>query len=192
VSYTVHPLTPDRWGDLEALFGPTRGAISGCWCMWFRLTRGEWAELGRDGRKRAFKRLVTKGPPPGLLAYDVAGRAIGWCAIAPREATPRIAVSRVAKPVDDRPAWAITCFYIDRGFRRQGVMAALIAAATRHAGAAGATLVEAYPMETVKGDAWGAAFVGVAGAFRAAGFTEAARRTPNRPLLRKAIARVGQ
>ena len=182
----IHPLTPERWGDLEALFGPTRGAISGCWCMWFRLTRGEWSELGRDGRKRAFKRLVIQGPPPGILAYDGA-RAIGWCAIAPREATPRLATSRVAKPIDDRPAWAITCFYIDREYRGRGMMAMLVNAATAHARKAGARLVEAYPMETVGSDAWGGAFVGVASCFTGAGFKEAARRTPNRPLMRKPL-----
>lgn len=181
-----HPLTLGRFGDLEALFGPTRGAISGCWCMWFRLTRPEWNELGREGRKRAFRRLVTQGPPPGILAYD-GSRAVGWCAIAPREATPRIAASRVAKPIDDRPAWAITCFYIDREYRRRGVMAALVKAATEHARKAGARLVEAYPLEEVGSQAWGSAFVGVASCFADAGFQEAARRTPNRPLMRKAL-----
>ena len=29
------PLTPDRWKDLEALFGK-HGATGGCWCMWWR------------------------------------------------------------------------------------------------------------------------------------------------------------
>lgn len=185
-----HPLTPDRWADLETLFGPTRGAISGCWCMWFRLTRGEWTGHGRDGRKRAFKRLVESGPSPGILVYDRAGknrRAVGWCAIAPREATPRIAASRVARPIDDKPAWAITCFYIDKEYRGRGVMAALVKAATRHAKQAGARLVEAYPMEKVGSQAWGGAFVGVATCFTGAGFKEAARRTPNRPLMRKAL-----
>ncbi len=27
--YAVHPVTPDRWPDLERLFGP-RGACGGC------------------------------------------------------------------------------------------------------------------------------------------------------------------
>ena len=32
------PATPQRWPDLERLFGP-RGACAGCWCMWWRLPR---------------------------------------------------------------------------------------------------------------------------------------------------------
>jgi hypothetical protein len=32
----VHPVTPERWGDLEKLFGPS-GAYGGCWCMYFRM-----------------------------------------------------------------------------------------------------------------------------------------------------------
>ena len=64
---TIHPLTPERWPDLVDLFGPERGANSGCWCMWPRIPRSEWNTLGKDGRKRRFSNLVKKGPPPGLL-----------------------------------------------------------------------------------------------------------------------------
>ncbi|HEB84575.1 MAG TPA: N-acetyltransferase, partial [Bacteroidetes bacterium] len=31
----VYPLSPERWGDFEALFGE-RGACGGCWCMYWR------------------------------------------------------------------------------------------------------------------------------------------------------------
>jgi len=33
-------LTPERWSDLERLFG-TNGACAGCWCIWWRLEKGE-------------------------------------------------------------------------------------------------------------------------------------------------------
>ncbi len=36
--FEIHPLTPDRWDDLETLFGP-RGAYVGCWCMFWRVSR---------------------------------------------------------------------------------------------------------------------------------------------------------
>jgi hypothetical protein len=29
---TFYPLTADRWGDFEALVGPS-GACAGCWCL---------------------------------------------------------------------------------------------------------------------------------------------------------------
>ena len=46
-TFGIHPLTPDRWDDLEALFGP-RGAYGGCWCMFWRVSRAqsELAGLG--------------------------------------------------------------------------------------------------------------------------------------------------
>jgi hypothetical protein len=40
---TFYPLTADRWGDFEALVGPS-GACAGCWCMWWRLTSQEFRE----------------------------------------------------------------------------------------------------------------------------------------------------
>ena len=50
-----HPLTPSRWDDLEQLFGPERGANSGCWCQWTRIKRSVWDTLGREGRKERFR-----------------------------------------------------------------------------------------------------------------------------------------
>ena len=65
---TFQPLTPDRWPDLVGLFGP-RGACAGCWCMWWRRPRAEFVRGKGDGNKRAFRRVVEAGPPPGVLAY---------------------------------------------------------------------------------------------------------------------------
>src|SRR5690606_10805607 len=77
-----HPVTPDRWPDLEALFGP-RGATGGCWCMWWRLRRAQFNAQKGEANRQALQRLVTSGEIPGLLAY-VDNQAVGWCAIAPR------------------------------------------------------------------------------------------------------------
>src|SRR5688572_20989330 len=87
------PLTPDRWPDVVKLFGP-RGACGGCWCMVWRRTQAEWKRGKGSGNRAAFRRVVRKGPPPGILAY-VDGEAVAWCAVAPREAYVQLARSRV-------------------------------------------------------------------------------------------------
>ena len=99
IDAAIHPLTADRWADFEALFGP-KGARDNCWCMYWRLTGSAFARNGNAGNRTAMRALAEAGPPPGLLAY-AEDRAVGWIAVAPRPATPRLARSPLLKPVDD-------------------------------------------------------------------------------------------
>lgn len=186
LAVAVHPLTAERWADLEALFGP-RGAYGGCWCMYFRLPRKEWTAGCGDGNKAAFRRLVRRGAEPGLLAY--AGETpVGWCAIAPREEYGGLARSRLLRPIDDRPVWSITCFYVARGFRRRGVTVALLRAAAKFVAARGGSWLEGYPAEPASG-AWpdAYAYVGTVGAFAKAGFREVARPSKTRAIMRRRV-----
>ena len=181
-----HPATPDRWRDLEALFGP-RGAVGGCWCMWWRLKRSEFDKRQGRGNQRALKKIVESGEEPGIIAY-AGGQPIGWCAVAPREAYPVLDRSWTLKRVDDRPVWSVTCFFIAKAFRRKGVTVALLKAAIDYARQRGATIVEGYPVEPRKGsmpDAF--AFTGTASAFHRAGFAEMLRRSETRPIMRYVI-----
>ena len=180
----VHPLTPERWADLEALFGE-RGAVAGCWCMWWRLTRAEWSERAGEGNRRALRAIAEEGRVPGLLAY-LDGRPVGWCSVAPRAEFPALDRSPVLRRVDATAVWSIVCFYIDRRARRRGVMDLLIRAAAEHAARNGARVVEAYPVDPVGPGklGTGSAFTGFAAAFRRAGFVEVERRSPARPIMR--------
>jgi GNAT superfamily N-acetyltransferase len=181
------PLTPERWPDLEALFGP-RGAVGGCWCMHWRLRRAEYDRQKGVGNRAAFKAIVEAGPAPGLLAYQ-ANRPVGWCAVAPRACYPTLERSRILKPVDDQPVWSVTCFFVTRELRGQGVATELLRAAAEHAAAHGARIVEGYPVEPrgAAGIPPVFAFTGTAATFRAAGFHEVARRSPTRPIMRFTI-----
>lgn len=182
----VHPLTPDRWPDLVRLFGP-RGATGGCWCMWWRETRSEYERKQGAGNRRALKRIVDSGEVPGLLAY-AGDRPVGWCALAPRERYPRLERSRVLARVDERLVWSVVCFFVDREFRGAGVSAALLEAATAYARSRGARILEGYPVEPSGGrmpDVF--AWTGAASAFRKAGFAEVVRRSPTRPIMRRAL-----
>jgi GNAT superfamily N-acetyltransferase len=176
------PLTPDRWSDLERLFGP-RGASAGCWCMWWRLSRAEWNDGKGEGNRKAFRKLVRSGAAPGILAY-ADGEPVGWCAIAPREQYPRLDRSSILRPVDDQPVWSVTCFFIARGFRHQGLSTGLLEAAVDFARARGAKIVEGYPHDPNKATADVFVYTGLVSAFRKAGFKEVARRSKTRPIVR--------
>src|SRR5437868_3668281 len=97
-AFTFSSATAERWADLEALFGP-RGAVGGCWCMWWKATRSEWSTQRGEGNKAALRASVEGSTAPGILAY-ADGVAVGWCAVEPREAYPALARSRILKPVD--------------------------------------------------------------------------------------------
>jgi GNAT superfamily N-acetyltransferase len=183
--FTVTPLTPDRWPDLEELFGE-RGATSGCWCMWWRLGAAQWEQAAGAANRRSLRALVDAGPPPGLLAYDD-GRVVGWVAVAPRAVYLRLNRSPKLKPVDEAPVWAVTCFSIDRRARGSGVAGTLLAAAAEFARRHEAAELEGYPIDPGDGTvANAAAFTGVLDMFRAVGFDEITRRG-GRPILRRAL-----
>jgi ribosomal protein S18 acetylase RimI-like enzyme len=187
----VRPVTPARWNDLVSLFGWDRGAYSGCWCMWFRVTQQEFSRGaprgGAPGNRAAMKRLVSTGGVPGLLAY-LDGRPVGWVSVAPRAQFGRIERSPVTKPLDDEPGvWSVVCWYIDRHHRGRGIGSALLEAAVAHAKRKGARVIEGYPIDPKHRRPSNAeAFPGLVSMFRAAGFQEVARRSPGRPVMRYA------
>ncbi len=181
---TIQPATPERWDDLARLFGPT-GACAGCWCMFFRMPRAEWRAGQGASNRRALRRIVRDGELPGVLAYS-GDQAIGWCAIQPRDAYPTL-IDRYP-PIDDRPVWSITCFYVHKAHRGQGVMRTLLDGALAHARRAGAGVVEAYPSDP--GDrriGSTDAYMGVRPMFEAAGFAEVGHTPRGKPIMRRTL-----
>jgi GNAT superfamily N-acetyltransferase len=187
IQYAIFPLTPQRWEDLEKLFGP-RGADGGCWCMYWRLKQSDFNRGSGEPNKQAFKQIVDAGEVPGLLAY-VGQEPVGWVSLSPREVYPKLERSRILQRVDDQPVWSIVCFFIARGYRRKGLSAALIAAAVQYASAHGACVVEGYSVEPkdVRKYPMMYAYTGLASAFRKAGFKEVVRRSDTRPIMRYVI-----
>lgn len=188
ITLTYHPLTPDRWDDLEQLFGP-RGACAGCWDMWWRIKRSTFDAQKGDGNREAFRQIVMSGEITGLLAYD-GDQPVGWVAVEPREAYPVILRSPTLKPIDDQPVWSITCFFVTKSYRRSGMTVDLIRAAVEYAAGQGARILEAYPIEPRSENAPDFyVFTGFASTFREAGFDEVARRSETRPIMRYAVGK---
>jgi hypothetical protein len=178
------PVTPDRWGDLERLFGP-RGASSGCWCMWWRLPRAEFGRQTGAQHREGLKELVDSGQVPGILAY-AGSEPLAWISIGPRDSFPPLERSRTLKRVDNRPVWSIVCFFVAKPYRDRGLMVALLQGAVAYAASQGAQIVEGYPVDPgeARVDGGSTGFMGLASAFCKAGFVEVARPSESRAIMR--------
>ena len=186
---TVRPLTPDLWPQLEELFGKV-GACNGCWCMYWRIGSA-YSARPRDENKRAFKAVVIKGPPPGLLAF-ADDLVVGWAQVTPRASLPGLERGRFTQRVDEVPVWSLSCFYIRRGWRGKGVMTALIAAAAKFAKDAKAPALEAYPTKTSTRRSNAGMYTGIASSFSRAGFKTVAAPARHRPTMRLGLKKAAR
>jgi GNAT superfamily N-acetyltransferase len=184
----VAPLTPDRWTDLEAIFGAKGCSVArSCWCMAYRLS-GSRRPLPpgvtrAQANRAALKALVDAGNPPGLIGYR-GNVPVGWVSIGPREEYARLKRSSVMKPVDEQPVWSVVCFVVPAEHRGQGVAQALLNGAVAYAKKNGATLVEAYPVDKPARSKDDLMWFGAKSMYDKAGFKEVARRRPHRPIVR--------
>jgi GNAT superfamily N-acetyltransferase len=184
---SFHPLTKKRWPDFEKLFG-AHGAYGGCWCMYWRETRAEFAARQGEGNRKAMKKIVNSGQVPGILAY-AGGEPVGWCSLGPRGDFPSLNRSHVLKPLDELPVWSIVCFYIAKGHRGKGLAEDLVRAAVGYAKLKGGKIVEAYPTEP-RGRSLApvSSYMGVPSVFLRAGFIECARPSKCKTVMRYYIS----
>lgn len=166
---TYRPLIEETWPDLVALFGEN-GACGGCWCMTWRLTSKEYEANKGENNKLKFHDLVKTGKPLGTLAFSN-NIPIGWCSVSPRETYLGLEKSRLFKRIDRNPVWSVTCLFIRKDFRRDGLSSTLIKTACNNAFNQGAETIEAYPIIPKKDkmpDVF--AWVGFTKAYKNAGF----------------------
>jgi GNAT superfamily N-acetyltransferase len=181
-----HALTQERWSDFESLFGK-HGAYGGCWCMWWRSKRSEFAKKQGEGNRKAMKAIVDSGEIPGIIGY-AEGIPAGWCSVAPRESYGSLNRSPVLKRIDDTSVWSIVCFYVAKEYRQQGMIQALIQAAIEYVRSQGGKVIEAYPTIPKTGHLPPVSvFMGIPSMFEAAGFVECARPSKSKVIMRYTI-----
>ena len=149
-----------------------------------RLTGAEFEKRKGEPNRRAMKRIIDSGEVPGLLGYDN-GVPVVWCSVAPRERFSRIMRSPFLKLLDDRPVWSVVCLFVAPSHRKQGVTAQTLEAVTEYVRGQGGKIVEGYPIVPKK-SGYPDVFLyhGTATAFRKAGFTEVARPSDTRRVMR--------
>jgi hypothetical protein len=182
ITLSFRPLTPDLWTDFERLFGP-RGACAGCWCTFWKLRGKAYEENTGEPARQIQKSIVESGAVPGLLAFQ-GEEPVGWIAVEPRSAYSKLAHSRILKPVDNADVWSVTCFFVAKQVRRQGMTIELLKAAADYVIKQGGKIVEGYPVDAERDLPDVFIYHGTVAAFHKAGFVEVARRSETRPIMR--------
>jgi GNAT superfamily N-acetyltransferase len=195
--YATRELSKKTWPDFERLFSKG-GGWGFCWCMHFHRPRS----LPKNERlhyraqralrnHRQKRELVEKGCSHGILAYSN-GEPVGWCQYGPKEELPRIDNSRkyrdVAPEDGVKRLWRITCFVVDKKYRRREVASATLRAALEAIRNRGGGLVEAYPIAHWKAGTFGNVSThGTVSMFRKQGFKAVAPFGSTNVLMRRTV-----
>ena len=191
---TIVPADEASWDDLVAVFG-TADYPARCQCQRYKMAGGSGRDTTQEQRAAMLREQTRCGDPGatttrGLVAY-LGDEPVGWAAVEPRTAYPRLRTSRVAwhgrnEDKDDDRVWAVTCLVVRKGYRKRGITYALAAATVGFASERGARALEAYPMDTPPGKeiTWGEMHVGSRQAFADAGFTDVSHPSPRRAVMR--------
>lgn len=179
--YTSKELSTKTWPDLARLFEkPEIGDAWWCWCTFHQLSSSSRSE-DKPARTRAERAVKNRRDKENLVKTDRAHGVIvyanrepvGWCQYGPREELSRIDHSRSYRNLAllDRPRklWRITCFVVDRNYRRRGVASTALNATLESIRKKGGGLVEAIPVsKTNQGP--GYMYTGTVSMFEKAGF----------------------
>ena len=188
------PANEASWADVDAVFG-TADYCGRCRCQALKVVPWIWRDSTLEQRVTAQLEQTACGEADarstsGLIAY-LDGRPVGWVAVEPRTAFPKLRTSRIPwkgrdEDKDDDGVWAVTCLVVRRGFRGRGLTYPLAAATIEFAKHRGARAIEAYPMITQPGKeiTWGEMHVGARQVFKDAGFIEVSRPTVRRVVMR--------
>src|SRR5439155_10737512 len=137
---TVVPANEASWDDLVAIFDTSEGGPRGqrCMCQRFKVHGWIWRDSTQDERTALLRAQTACGDPDaaatsGLVGY-LDGEPVGWVAVEPRTAYPKLRTARVPwtgrhEDKDDAGVWAVTCFVVRRGYRGRGLTYALARAA---------------------------------------------------------------
>jgi len=140
MSCTIRPLGASTWDAFAELVERNNGIFGGCWCLGYHPERGQKG----SGRRAVKEDRVRTGRAHAALVLDEDGAAQGWCQYGSPEELPGIKHKReYDKNAPPPPDWRITCFYVDKKHRGQGIARAALEGALSQIAHAGGGLVQA-------------------------------------------------
>jgi GNAT superfamily N-acetyltransferase len=169
MSYTTHTLDASTWEVFAELVERNNGVYGGCWCIGYHPEAGVRGISYRDAKEER----VRTGRAHAALVLDEDGAAQGWCQYGDPDELSGIKHRReYEKDAPPRPDWRITCIFVDRRHRGQGIARAALEGALDQIARSGGDLVEAISEVTAGRQAQGRfLFSATAELFEDYGFT---------------------
>jgi len=136
---TIAELGPATWDAFADLVERNNGIYGGCWCIAFHV---EYQRRVSDPRTLK-EALVRAGRAHAALVLDDGGNAQGWC----QYGRPGELDLKHRREYDKNPpppaAWRVTCIFVDKRHRGQGLARAALEGALAQIAGAGGGAVEA-------------------------------------------------
>lgn len=136
----VRPLDASTWDAFAELVERNNGVFGGCWCIGFH---PEGCQSAAENRARKRERVLSDRTHAAVV-LDSDGLAQGWCQYGSPEELTRVKHRRqYEKDAPPPPDWRITCFYVDKKHRREGIARLALEGALNQITEAGGGRVEA-------------------------------------------------
>jgi GNAT superfamily N-acetyltransferase len=188
-NYTIKPLDPDTWPAFAQLAEKHNGVWGGCWCTWFHPRRKDQGLEDVEPGQPYKELLVREGRAHAALVFD-GDAAVAWCEYGTPEELPNIYHRKEYEAgLNEAPDYRLTCFFVDRDYRRKGVAAVALRGALELIAQAGGGVVEGYPQDT-QGKETSASFLYSAtrSMFEKAGFTYERSKGTKNCVMRRTVA----
>ena len=167
--YTVEALSSDTWDAFVRLMERHNGVFGGCWCTYFHTFQAD-KTFTADGNRALKQRLVDEDRAHAALVFD-GNEAVAWCQYGTPEELPNIYHRKQYEAESDRlPDYRITCMFVDKKYRRKGLVSVALRGALDLISLAGGGVVEGYPHDT-NGQKVSVLYNGSRSIFERAGFS---------------------
>jgi hypothetical protein len=142
--FRIEPLTPETWQAFADMVERQKSLFSGCWCTNFHCYPDppERKVIGN----RAFKQqLVEEGRAHAALVFD-GDQAVAWAQYGSVDELRNIHHRKQwEQTVEQVPDYRITCVYVDKRRRHEGLAEVAVRGALALIAAEGGGRVESYP-----------------------------------------------
>jgi hypothetical protein len=184
--FLIRELGRGTWPDFVRIMEKHNGVWGGCWCVTFHLKPGGSKRTAGETRRAYKERLVRANRSHAALVYDGAD-VVGWCQFGPSAELPG-RMSGYGKLDVAPPDWRITCFFVDRDRRKEGIAEAALAGALRLIGTNGGGTVDGYPIVT-RGKPYSSSFLwgGTESMFAEVGFRPLGHLGKSKLVMRRAV-----